>query len=174
MFFRGIGGSLCRAAIFLAVFGSLQLSWNAFSDSSFHDVVIEGGVVAPAAFVAQQLTPGLGIQAHGISLRDDSQGSLNIVNGCDGTEMLFLLLAGFAAAPLRARARLLGMLLGIPVVYVLNLIRILTLLYAHESSMALFDLLHGVVTPALVVIALTLYFYAWTHHSIREPPGSTR
>ena len=155
---------IARALVFLAVFGALQLAWQQVDGGALYQVVIDQGVVAPAAALANALTPGWGIHAAGNSLREPS-GGLNIVNGCDGMETLFLLLAGFAVAPLSCRSRLCGVLIGIVVVYGLNLMRILALFYARHSDMKLFDLLHGVITPAIMVLAIAAFYYVWLRRS---------
>ena len=129
-----------RALTFVVVFGMSQLGWQLLSDSPLQHLLIDRGVVAPAAVVARALMPGLGVYALGNRLRDSS-GGLKIVNGCDGMETLLLLVAGFAVAPLPVGARIRCALLGIPIVYAANLARILALLYAHHTDMEFFDFL---------------------------------
>ena len=155
---------IVRALVFLAVFCALQLAWQQLDGSAIYHVVIDEGVVVPAAALGKALTPGWGIHAAGNRLRE-AGGGLNIVNGCDGMETLFLLFAGFAVAPLSWRSRLGGLLIGIVVVYGLNLMRILALFYARHSDMELFDLLHGVVTPAIMVLAIAAFYYVWLRRS---------
>jgi exosortase family protein XrtM len=155
---------IARALIFLAVFGALQMGWQLLDGSALYHFLIDRGVVVPAAALAGALTPAMGVHAVGNHLREIN-GGLNIVNGCDGMETLFLLLAGFAVAPLSWRARLGGVLVGVAVVYVLNLMRILALFYARHSDMGLFDLLHGVVTPAIMVLAIAAFYYLWLRRS---------
>jgi exosortase/archaeosortase family protein len=96
-------------------------------------------------------------------------GGINIVNGCDGTETLFLLLAGFAVAPLGRVARLLGALSALPVVYALNEARVLALFYAHRDNAELFDLLHGYLAPILMVLLIAVYYYIWL---LRSDPAA--
>ena len=85
----------------------------------------------------------------------------------DGMETLFLLFAGFAAAPICWRARIGGILVGLPVVYALNLARILALFYAHHRDADLFDLMHGFVAPVVMVLLIATYFHVWL---FRTPP----
>ncbi|MGA2778112.1 MAG: archaeosortase/exosortase family protein [Steroidobacteraceae bacterium] len=155
---------ILRAMIFLAVFGALQFTWQLLDGSALYHLLIDQGVVVPAAVLGRALTPDLGVHAVANHLRDTS-GGLNIINGCDGMETLFLLFAGFAVAPLRWRARLYGVLVGIAVVYTLNLVRILALFYARRRDMALFDLLHGIVTPAIMVLSIAAFYYVWLRRS---------
>jgi exosortase family protein XrtM len=149
-----------RAILFVIIFGGLQLGWQMLEGTSLQHLLIDRGVVVPCAAVANRLSPGSSVQAVGNRLVQ-SRGSLRIVNGCDGMETLLLLVAGFAIAPLSLRTRLIGVMIGIPVVYVLNVARILTLLYAYRTDTELFEALHGIVTPAIMVLAIAVYYYLW-------------
>ena len=151
---------IVRASVFIAVFAVLQFGWQASDGGPLHALWINRGVAAPAAFIADSLTPGLGIRASGNRIHATG-GGINIVNGCDGMDTMFLLLAGFCVAPIPARARIAGILVGMPLCYALNLLRILALLYARQHDIGLFDLLHGIVTPVCMVAAIAAYYYAW-------------
>jgi exosortase/archaeosortase family protein len=151
---------ITRALLFAAAFGALQLAWQSVAGTSVGHAVIDGGIVAPAALIGQILTPHLGVHAVGHQLRGPA-GGINIVNGCDGTETLFLLVAGFLVAPLPWGSRLKGIAAGVPLVYVLSLVRILALFYAHQTDLGLFDLLHGIVTPVLMVLSIAVFYYFW-------------
>jgi exosortase/archaeosortase family protein len=157
--------------IFLAVFSTLQLAWQASADSDGSRAFIERAVVAPAAVAVNLLTPQVHAHAAGSLLGSQGGGGINIVNGCDGMEMLFLLLAGFAAAPLPWRTRLFGMLVGVPLVYVLNQARILALFYSHRSDPNLFDALHGLIAPACMILIIIAYFSFWLSRPQR-PAGA--
>jgi exosortase/archaeosortase family protein len=157
---------LARALLFLGVFVLLQASWQLLLSEHARLSVVHAAVVAPAAVIAQRLTPQLTVLARGINLRAlgepaGARFGINIVNGCDGTEMLFVLSAAFAVAPLRRRARLVGLLIGGALVYVLNQLRILALFYTQGRMPALFDALHGYLAPVTMVVLILIYFYVW-------------
>jgi exosortase/archaeosortase family protein len=155
-----------RALVFVVVFGALQLGWQMLDGSALAHVVVDRGVVIPTAAIGAALTPAFGIHALGHRLLGFS-GGINVVNGCDGMEILFLLVAGFVVAPLPWRARLLGTLAGIPVVYLLNLARILVLFYTRHADIKVFDVIHGIVTPVLMVVSIAAFYYAWLRRSQR-------
>jgi exosortase/archaeosortase family protein len=161
-----------RALVFVAVFGALQFVWQMLGDSSVSHLLIDRGVVAPAAFIGRALTPRVGIYARGNRLLGPD-GGINVVNGCDGMETLYLLVAGFSVAPLPWRARISGMLFGALVVYLVNLARILGLFYARHADMRLFDVMHGIVTPVLMVVSIAAFYYVWLRRSHRHPVKSS-
>jgi exosortase/archaeosortase family protein len=160
-----------RAVAFVIIVAALQFGWHRLEGSPIQHLTIDQGIVAPAAGLARLLTPQLPVYARGNQLLEPA-GGLNIINGCDGMETLFLLAAGLLVAPLPGRARLVGILAAIPVVYALNLARILALFYAHRRDRGLFDLLHGIVTPAVMVGGAVAFLYLWLRlHPAGEQPA---
>jgi exosortase/archaeosortase family protein len=149
-----------RILVFVSIFVGLQLTWQELGASPVRAVLIDRGVVAPAAAIAAVLSPGLGVHAVGSHLRGPVSG-INVVDGCDGMETLFLLSAGFAVAPLPLRSRAWGFAVGLSLVYVLNLARILALFYALQFAQPMFDWLHGLVTPILMVLTVVGFYQAW-------------
>jgi exosortase/archaeosortase family protein len=158
---------LLRLSIFIAIFAGLQLSWIALRGTAVEYTVIHDATVRPAAFLVNTLTPNAAAQAVKFTLHAPG-GGLNILNGCEGLEALFLLCAAFAVAPLTWRSRVLGLLLGIAVVFAVNQARILLLFYAYRTDHALFDPLHSTVTPIAVVLLVAAYFYAWLFMASRH------
>jgi exosortase/archaeosortase family protein len=148
--------------IFLGVFASLQWVWSEARGSWVERLVIHEATVKPAAMLIRAATPEIDAQAVEARIRAPG-GGLNILNGCEGTEVMFLLVAAFAAVRMDIRRRLPGLALGLAVVYALNQARILALFYAFRNDRALFDQLHTTVLPALLVAAVALYFYGFLH-----------
>jgi exosortase/archaeosortase family protein len=147
--------------MFLFVFAALQAAWTSARDTDIERFVIDAITVAPAVVLINAVSPHIGAVAEGSRIRAPG-GGINILHGCDGLDVLFLLIAGFVAAPIPWRHRLGGVVMGIALVYVLNQGRILGLFYAHRRDPQLFDLLHGTVLPLLLVAAVALFFLAWT------------
>jgi exosortase/archaeosortase family protein len=158
-----------RAVVFLLVFAVLQVGWQALRGSPVEHFVVHDATVWPAALFVNLLTPGVHAEAVEFSLRAPG-GGLNILNGCEGIEALFLLFAAFAVAPLPWRSKLAGFSVGTLVVFAVNQLRILTLFYAYRADHALFDPLHSTVTPIAVVLVVAGYFYGWLVYAGPRPP----
>lgn len=161
-----------RAVGFVAMFSVLQLAWQGLSGSRLEYFVIHSCTVTPATLLANLLTPGVQASASDYVLQAPGL-RLNILNGCDGLEALFLVIAAFAVAPIAWRWRLGGIAAGVPVVFVVNQARILALFYAFRASPSLFDALHATVTPVAVVILVCCYFYAWLAYAGRSSVAET-
>ena len=149
-----------QALLFGAVFFVLQAGYGAVRDTWVERLVIDTLTVKTAAWSIRTLTPDVAVEAVGSRLKAPG-GGINIINGCEGTEVLFLLYAAFASALLPWRARLTGALAGTALVFLLNQGRVLALFYAYRSDKALFDLLHGTVAPLLLIALSALFFLYW-------------
>ncbi|TSA49559.1 MAG: exosortase/archaeosortase family protein [Nitrosomonadales bacterium] len=147
-------------AIFLVVFFALQYAWEMSRGSRLEQVVIDQATVAPAAWIINSIWSEQGVTAQGHRIVSP-HGRLNILNGCEGLETLFLLLAAIAAYPFTWRAQLQGLGLGLPLVFVLNQARIVILWHAFLHDRALFGVLHGIVLPLVLVAICFVFFLAF-------------
>lgn len=154
---RGAGW---RIALFALVFAALHAGWSALAGTPAEQVLIHHVAARPAAALIGALTPAVAAVAEGTRIRA-AGGGLNILNGCDGMEVAFLLLAGFAAAPLGWRRRLAGLAVGLGLVFLANQARIVALFYAFRADRAMFDLLHTLILPIVLVGIVALFFHAW-------------
>lgn len=150
--------------IFVGVFAVLQWAWGEARDTWVERLVIHQATVKPATALIQIVTPDANARPVAASIKAPG-GGLNILNGCEGTEVMFLLIAAFAAVRLGWQQRLIGLALGLVLIFALNQARILALFYAYRNERSLFDLLHTSVLPAVLIAAVALYFYAVLHRS---------
>ena len=156
-----------RAAGFVFVFAVMQLVWQSLHGTSLRYVVVHDAIVRPAAFLVNTLTPDVHATAVNFSVLAPG-GGVEIRAGCDGMEVVFLLLAAFVVTPMSWLSRIAGFLLGTALIFVVNESRVLTLFYAYRSDPALFERLHAVVAPLVVVLIVCAYFYAWLTYSSRR------
>lgn len=148
--------------LFLAVFALLQWGWNSARGTGVERLIIHDMTVVPAAALVRVLTPEIDARAHGPSIKA-AGGGLNIRNGCEGTEVMLLLIAAFVATRLSWRNGLLGLGAGLGWVFLLNQARIMTLFYTFRTNRIWFDVLHTAVLPAVLVALTAAYFYAFLH-----------
>jgi exosortase/archaeosortase family protein len=149
---------LRRLLPFVLIFVALQVLWQLGREGPMEYLVVHHLTVRPAVFLVNALSPEIHAQALRFSIQAPG-GGLNILNGCEGIEAFFLLLAAFAVAPLRWRFKLLGIVCGLMFVFAINQGRILLLFYAYRADPAWFDPLHAIVTPVAVVMLVCVYFY---------------
>lgn len=161
------------ALVFLSVFFILQIGYDACRGSDFEYFILGDLTVAPTAAVINLLTPAVQVKALGNQLNAPG-GGITVLKGCEGTEIMFMLVAAFAAIVMPWRRRLTGLGLGILLVFCLNQVRLVTLFYVYRSEPSLFNLLHGTVGPIVLVLCVALYALYWMSdsHEAAQPNAS--
>jgi len=149
--------------MFLAVFVLAEIAWGVLRGSVVERWLIAEIMARPTAILANLLVPGVGAVASGAFVTAPA-GKIEIVSACTGTELYSLLVAALAAFQLPWRSRGRGLVLGATFVLILNQARILALYYVHVAHGPLFDLLHGVILPMIMIAALSLAFAWWLSH----------
>lgn len=144
------------ALVFALVVAVLQWGWNEVRGTVVERTVINGATVGTAVAIINAWTPDVQARAVGSRIKAPG-GGINILNGCEGTEVLFLLVAALLAYPMSWRWRAIGIVCGTALVFTLNQVRLLALFYSYRSDRALFDELHGLVMPLLLIV-VTLGF----------------
>lgn len=148
------------ALLFLSVFFILQMSYDACRGSDFEHFILGDLTVAPTAAVINFLTPAVHVKALGNQLIAPG-GGITVLKGCEGTEIMFMLVAAFAAVVMPWRRRMTGLGLGILLVFCINQLRLVALFYVYRSEPALFNLLHGTVAPIVLILCVALYALYW-------------
>jgi len=149
-----------RILAFAAVFSVLQSAWQRWSEEPLGRWLVETLVVAPTAVLVNWLTPGVNAVADGGTVRA-AGGGVRVLNGCEGFEAMFLLVAAVLVMPATPRQRLWGLAAGLPLIHALNAVRLLAMFYSFRRDPALFDTLHGLVMPLVMVAGVLAYFALW-------------
>ncbi len=110
---------------------------------------------------------GQGTHVNDVTIASTSANfAIAIRRGCDAVEPTWLLCAAILAFPGPWKRKLAGMLAGIVVLQVLNLVRIVSLFLVGSRYPSLFSPMHLEVWPAffiLVAIALFVGWKGWAH-----------
>lgn len=165
---RSSNRSVAFALGFLIVFGVLYGLYAAARGTVVERLIIDTLTVQPSAAVINWISPGEAVTANGHRLLS-AKARLSVLNGCEGTESLLLLIAAIAAFSASWRAKLVGMLFGTVVIYVINQGRIIGLYYALRHERAWFEALHGFVAPTLIILIGALFFMWWIAWAGRGP-----
>ncbi|RJP66676.1 MAG: exosortase/archaeosortase family protein [Comamonadaceae bacterium] len=158
---------LLQVGGFVLVFLVLQTAWAKASGTWLEALVIGDMTVWPAAVWIGLLTPDIGAQAVGYSIKAPG-GGMNIINGCEGLDVLFLLFAAFVVYPAVWYRWVGALATGIVAVWVLNQVRVVVLFYASRHDKELFALLHGTVAPLVLIALVVIFFAAFVSWSARR------
>lgn len=155
------------ALVFLFTFCVLQYSYLSSRGGMLEHLVIDVATVSPSATLINFIDPRKQAIASGQRILSP-QGSISVLNGCEGTETLFLLTAAIAAFRAPWRSKLKGMLLGTSLVYCLNQARIVALFFSAQENRKWFDMIHGYIAPSLIIVLSSLFFLWWGNSAIQD------
>ena len=158
--------SLRRIAVFVAIFAALQFGMLKTEGTAMERLLIDHATVGVAAAFTALVFPHDQVRAEGPALVS-SRVRLNVLRGCEGTDLLFLVIAGTLAFPASWRSRLLALAGGAVLAYSLNQLRILALYYTIREARDYFELVHAYLAPTLLIVLIALYFWSWTLRSVR-------
>ena len=146
--------------LFLGCYALLDYAYFKIPVDMFINVIYYHGVVVVCADLINLIAPleqVLPHQNHLISSKAD----LEIVRGCDGAGVLFLLISAILVFPAKLGRKLIGLILGIVLIYALNLLRIDVLYFVIAYHPDWFQLIHVYLAPTLMVIVACAYFAFW-------------
>jgi len=163
---RGLRALAVRSVAFIVVFMVLQAGWEAARGSWIERLWVHDLTVRSATVVINLLTPQAQAVAEGARIVAPG-GGLNVLFGCEGTDVVFLLAAAFLVFPMSWRARGLGLLIGLLWVFALNQARIVALFYSFRADRSLFELLHTTAAPLVMIVLTGLFFHLWLQRADR-------
>lgn len=87
--------------------------------------------------------------------------AVDVKNGCNGIEAVLLLVAAMLAFPAPARARAIGLAIGLAAIQGVNLVRIVSLFWLGAHRRDVFDLFHAAIWQTLLILLAVGIFLAW-------------
>ena len=87
--------------------------------------------------------------------------AVTIYNGCNGLITSLIVLSGILAYPAPRRAKLVGVVAGLSIIQIVNLIRIVSLYYIGALMPEFFNASHIVVWQSMVILTGVALWIAW-------------
>ncbi|MBI2432509.1 MAG: archaeosortase/exosortase family protein [Candidatus Hydrogenedentes bacterium] len=93
-----------------------------------------------------------------------------VIPECGAFEVMAIFLAAVIGFPTSLRKRLLGLLLGMPVLYVVNIMRLscLAVIGALSGSGEWFDFAHNYVWQAIYIVFVVAVWLAWVEYIVKR------
>lgn len=98
--------------------------------------------------------------------------SVQIAVGCDGSEPLALFMAAMLAFPAPFRRKIPGLLLGVVILTVVNLVRIVSLFLAGVYYPQTVASLHAEVWPAAFILLVIVLWAIWIQWAMKPRPAT--
>jgi exosortase family protein XrtM len=153
-------------ALFTCSYGALEGAYFLVPDDLLLDIY-HRCIVSVGADVIHLFSPREPVLAVANSLRSDGV-TLEVIRGCDGAGVAFLVTAAIASFPARASSKLAGAAAGIALVYILNEMRIIGLFYALTRYKPWFLQVHVYYAPTLMIVLGSIYFAWWVSSAPRH------
>ncbi|WP_347985817.1 exosortase family protein XrtM [Methylomonas sp. AM2-LC] len=156
-----------RFILFVGCYVLLDYAYFKISIDTFINVIYYHGMVTVCADLINMIVPLeqiLPLQNHLISAKAD----LEIVRGCDGAGVLFLVISAILAFPSKLGWKLIGVALGISLIYIINLLRISGLYFVIAYHPGWFQFIHAYLAPTFMVITSCAYFILWALGSVNK------
>ena len=142
----------------------------ALFSTPFFDKLLYGYLQANA-WMANAILSWLGQNTHVSDVVIQSPTfSIAIRRGCDAVEPTWLLCAAILAFQAKLNDKLLGMLIGIVLLQILNLVRIVTLYLIGIHWPSGFNSAHLEVWPILFILVAISLFATWVNWTSRSQP----
>jgi len=93
---------------------------------------------------------------------------MNIVDSCNGVFATAILLAGIIAYPSRIREKFIGMLIGIPAIFLINQLRVISLFYLGRSHPTVFEEVHVYAWQPIIIIFAILVWDFWARNFVKK------
>lgn len=153
---RLIRSSFCFAVLALALLGfevhsAVQLSIIApFTQS----------IARLSAWLIRPIDPF--IYANGAALLNTETGfSVVIASGCNGVEAMIILICAVVVSRADVVHKIAGSIAGGMTIYLLNLLRVLSLYYLGQWSETAFDFAHSYLWQALIMLDVLAFWLVW-------------
>lgn len=109
---------------------------------------------------------GAGVQVDG-TLISSAGFSMIIVNECTGIVSIIILLCAVFPYPCKIKGKLLGIAIGMPALFLLNLARMVCLFYIGTFLPGFFETAHILVWQSLMVLAVIAIWFVWAEKVVR-------
>jgi exosortase family protein XrtM len=151
---------------FMGVYALLDYIYFIIPDDIFIHVIHAHGLVAVCADLINVITPFERVVATTNQLLS-AKVELNIVRGCDGAGVFFVLIAAMTIFPAPWQRKLIGIAQGIALIYAVNVLRICALYYIQANLRSWFVLVHIYVAPTFMLLIGCIFFAWWAFNSTR-------
>ena len=152
--------------LLLALFNAVSQIEQRYS-GRYIDIPYTSLVTGGAAFVGSLIMPFTIDRRGPVTLSAGDGVAVVVRGGCNGIEAVFLLLAGVLAFPVGWVNRARALILYLPLLFLLNLLRVLMLLWVLESAPQHMDIFHYQVGQAMMVLFVMLL---WIHFVRKSTP----
>lgn len=146
--------------LFVCLLALLNFGYFLLGGTAVEDFVLTTLTARPAFTLIKLLTPTEEAVLNGAQLTSPHV-NFEIVRGCEGMAGVLLMISAMGAYTMAWRERLKGVLLGIVLIYLFNLLRIVGLYYMMRYHLGGFYFAHLFVGQSVTIVIVSVFFILW-------------
>lgn len=151
--------------IFVLGYAALDWCYRQVPDQILAEHIYRWGINQVAANIINAAAPAAQVKVDAHRLVSPGV-TLEVVRGCDGSGLLFLLVSAVIAFGASWPRKLLGLLAAAALVYVLNEVRVVALYFVLVNNPTWFVPLHASIIPLLTITLSALFYLYWTRWAL--------
>ena len=93
---------------------------------------------------------------------------INIVYGCNGAFATAILLSGIIAYPSRIKEKLIGIFIGIPAIFAINQVRVISLFLLGREYPGVFEEVHVYVWQPIIIVFAIFVWDFWARNFVKK------
>ena len=156
-------------ALFIILYALMHFGYLAVPIEYLINFVYRWGINEPAALVINAITSADTVRVEGHRLISKTA-ILEIVRGCDGSGVFFIMSSAILAFTASPRFKAWGVLSGLVLIYLLNQTRVVVLYFVVSNKPDWFTPLHTYYIPTLLIIIMCCFFIWWLDWVKRHDP----
>jgi len=167
-FEAGWGGKY-PVLLFVLLFAVVMALFYGFMLTSFFQEHFQPWVVKINAHISSFVLNLFGEEpsASGAVLLSE-KASISIKRGCDALVPIFLFISAIVAFPAKWKYKLSGIIIGVALLFILNIIRIISLFWVKRFWPEAFDMMHLEVWQVLFIIIGILLWVLWMQRVLKK------
>lgn len=165
LFLRSYREKILFVPRFAVIFLSLNFVYFLIADTWIQDFIFASLTARPAAAVIQFISSGDEVIAGGSVLLSQFA-SLQIVHGCEGAQSILILTSAILAYATGRMHKLIGLLAGVSLLYLANLLRIVGVYFVVKYNRSALDVAHFYVGQTLIIFIMFAFFILWVRKDV--------
>lgn len=151
--------------LFAAIYAVFHYLYFLIPNEVLTTLLYRWAITEPAAWVINMIAQGELVSAEYHKLISNNV-ILEIVRGCDGSGVFFLISAAILAFRAGWQRTLSGLLLALLLVYALNQLRVIGLFFILIHQPEWFTPLHTFYIPSLLIVIAGLFYLNWLNWAV--------
>ncbi|HEY3055792.1 MAG TPA: exosortase H [Thermoanaerobaculia bacterium] len=100
--------------------------------------------------------------------------AMDVRNGCNAVETMMLFAAAVLSFPASARFRMIGLAIGLPIIQLVNIVRLTSLFWVGSRHARWFDVFHIALWQSVIILIGVAMFAIWSSRSAAQATAHRR